>query len=82
MSTFTPTLGRTDFDAPRPLWVRVLNHLRARDALYRERLQLAELGDHILRDIGLHRGDIAAALAQPDAHLESILLRCDNELQH
>lgn len=82
MSTFTLTLGRTDFDAPRPLWVRVLTYVRARDALYRERLQLAELGDHILRDIGLNRGDIAAALAQPEAHLESILLRSEDELEH
>ncbi len=82
MSTFTPTLGRTDFDTPRPLWVRVLGYLQTRDALYRERLLLAELGDDILRDIGLNRGDIASALARPEAHLESILLRDGDQLQH
>lgn len=82
MTTFTPTLGRTDFDTPRPLWVRVLNFLQSRDALYRERHRLAELDDHILRDIGLNRGDVASALRRPEEHLESILLRSDDQLQH
>lgn len=31
----------------------------------RDMLALAELDDHILRDIGLQRADIQAALAQP-----------------
>ncbi len=52
------------------------NKLTARIAARRQRRQLkslSHLDDHVLRDIGLTRGDVARTLSQPlsvDAHTE------------
>jgi uncharacterized protein YjiS (DUF1127 family) len=48
----------------RPRWsVRgVLDFLAAADARHRANLHLRELDDHILRDIGVTRADVAAEL--------------------
>lgn len=35
------------------------------DARYRARVHLTELDDHMLRDIGLNRGDVAKELRRP-----------------
>ncbi len=68
---FRDTLGT----APRLGWRGVMNRLVAVDALYRERAQLAEMDDRTLRDIGVARPEIEAALARPEHHLALILAR-------
>lgn len=50
-------------------WPRVtlrglLDRIVAADARYRERIYLARIDDRILRDVGVTRADVAAALRQ------------------
>lgn len=45
---------------------RALARLAAYDALWRERVTMRSLDDHILRDIGVSRADIDAALSRPE----------------
>lgn len=59
------TPSRRRLAGPR-LWLRsLLARLRAADALHRQRVHLSEMDDHMLRDIGLTRADVAAELRRP-----------------
>ena len=83
MSTLTQTFGRTDFDAPRPLWrARAATACSTLDALYRERpATWRRSTTHILRDIGVTRGDVDSTLSRPEEHLRLVLLRGDDQRQ-
>ncbi len=50
---------------PRPTVGGVLGLLAAADARHRARLQLRQLDDRMLRDIGITRADVAAELRRP-----------------
>jgi uncharacterized protein YjiS (DUF1127 family) len=77
MTTFETLIGQTGYHASTGIWRRIMDRLRAFDALHRERAGLEKLDDRTLRDIGLTRGDIARALRQPEAHYALILRRAD-----
>ncbi len=81
MKTLTNTNDRTRFGLPRLAWGWLARRPAAYDQLYRERAALAVLDHHILRDIGVARGDLDAALSRPDEHLRLILLRGGNQFQ-
>jgi len=74
--------GRTGFGWPRLFLRRLLDLAVALDRRSRERAQLAALDEHMLRDIGVSRADVEAALGRPEDHLRLILLRGGHELQH
>lgn len=59
---------------------RLLRKALALDLLARERNYLDRLDERTLRDIGLTRADVEGALARPEAHLRSILLRGGDEV--
>jgi uncharacterized protein YjiS (DUF1127 family) len=63
-TTMLETTALRHVRIPRPrLTVRgVLGFLAAADARHRTRKNLRDLDDHLLRDIGLTRGDVAAEL--------------------
>ncbi|MBP7241104.1 DUF1127 domain-containing protein [Amaricoccus sp.] len=48
------------------------------DRRWREREAVRLLDDHLLRDIGVTRGDLEAALSRPE---EARLLRRENEIE-
>jgi uncharacterized protein YjiS (DUF1127 family) len=64
MST-TSVLRHARFARPLPNLRGVLDMLAAADARRRERHDLAALDDHLLRDIGITRSDVAAELRRP-----------------
>lgn len=76
MTFLTNTHRPTRFGWPRLAWRRALGALVALDRLHRERADLAALDDRALRDIGVTRHDVEAALGRPEEHLRLILLRC------
>lgn len=59
---------------------RLLRKALALDLLARERNYLDRLDERTLRDIGLTRADVDGALARPEQHLRSILLRGGDEV--
>lgn len=75
MTTFSTHIGSVRTERRTPLWKRALSRLMALNLLARERTYMERLDDHLLRDMGLSRADIDAALSRPEDHLRSILLR-------
>lgn len=75
MTTLTTHIGSVPTERKTPLWARLLRRLLALDLLARERGYMARLDDHTLADIGLSRDDLRRSLADPEAHLRSILER-------
>lgn len=80
MTALTTHIGSVPTERPTPLWKRVVARLLALDLLARERDYMQRLDEHILRDIGVARGDLEAALSRPEEHLRSILLRGGDKL--
>lgn len=82
MLTLIQTQSERSSYAPRlvPGWRDGLRRLLAIDALFRERRMMASLDPRLLRDIGVARADIDAALRRPHEHLRSILLRNPHDL--
>lgn len=61
----TSVLRHAQFGWPRLAVRGLIQRLVERDARYRNRAEMMALDDHILRDIGLTRADIAAELRRP-----------------
>lgn len=88
MTTLTSRFGSdhvpAQTDRPRISLASVLRRLLrkalALDLLARERNYLDRLDERTLRDIGLSRADVDGALARPEQHLRSILLRGGDEV--
>ena len=88
MTTLTSRFGSdhvsAQADRPRISLASVLRRLLrkalALDLLARERNYLDRLDERTLRDIGLTRADVDGALARPEQHLRSILLRGGDEV--
>lgn len=62
--------ARSTARSARIAWPRLsarglLDRLAARDAAHRQRLTLAALDDHMLRDIGVTRADVSNELRRP-----------------
>jgi uncharacterized protein YjiS (DUF1127 family) len=79
MATLTNAYPRSSLGAPRLSARRALGWLLERvvalDTLFRERSQLAEMDERMLRDVGVTRVDVEDALRRPAEHLGLILLR-------
>lgn len=75
MTALTTHIGSVPTERRTPLWKRAFSRLLALNLLARERTYMERLDDHLLRDMGLSRADIDAALSRPEDHLRSILLR-------
>lgn len=62
------------------VWTQGVRSLRALVKAFQDRrevMNLAEFDDRMLKDIGLTRGDVASALAEPLHHNPSwVLVRC------
>lgn len=88
MTTLTSRFGSdhvpAQTDRPRISFAHALRRLLrkalALDLLARERTYLDRLDERTLRDIGLTRADVEGALARPEQHLRSILLRGGDEV--
>lgn len=62
---FATTLRLARLTWPRLAVRDLANKLLLADQRYRSRQQLKELDDHLLRDIGVTRADVAAELRRP-----------------
>ena len=61
----TSVLRHARFARPRHPVRGILERIVRFDALYRNRMDLRALDDHLLRDVGLTRADVAAELRRP-----------------
>ena len=61
----TSILSPVRTDRPRLTVRGILESIVRFDARYRNRMDLQALDDHLLRDVGLTRADVAAELRRP-----------------
>jgi uncharacterized protein YjiS (DUF1127 family) len=74
--SFTSIMTLSEMVSVKGVTRALINLLRALKHR-REIIQLADFDDHMLKDIGLTRGDVEGALAEPLVHNPSlVLVRC------
>ena len=75
MTTLPNIFRHARLDRPRLSLRRAVSRLVALNTLWRERVDMSALDDRMLRDIGVTRAEVDAALRRSTEHLRLILLR-------